>query len=162
MHKYIMTSWWKKEGFLKHLWCTTPHLNSSHHELFKGQKAFIRGVQLDLAPDQPAQPGPKTGWPDVGNESSPLKPKTDRSVDEFEHEKPIFNWPDRKTHWNFCSPLIGVVSGSDFVWSVEIWRDLVEIWPDLFEIQPVLVEISSRSNLISLRSTKISLRPDQI
>ena len=62
-----------------------------------------------------------------------------------------------------------MVSGSDFVWSVEILRELVEIWPDLFkisldlfEIQPDLVEISSRSNLISLRSTKISLRPDQI
>ena len=115
----------------------------------------------------------------VGSGSSPRKPETGGSVDGFEHEKPIFNRPDRKTHQNFSSPPIGVGSWPHFVRSVEIRWDLVEIWPDLVEIRRDLTQslqltlriglislrsrqISLRSGLISLRSAKISLRSGQI
>ena len=63
-----------------------------------------RGVQADLEPDQPAQPGHPAQKPadltpvTVGGGSPPIKPETGGAIDGFAHEKPIFNQPNRETH----------------------------------------------------------------
>ena len=97
-----------------------------------------RGVQADPEPDQSTQPsqlGPKTGRPDTGNGSPPIKLKTGGSVDGFEHEKPIFNRPDRETHRKMVTSILRrfyTKISSDLF---EIWLDLVKIHQDLFEIR---------------------------
>ena len=135
-------------------------------------KLSNRGVQPDLVPDQPIQPGqpsPKTGRPDTADNQRRVSiPKTRFQRVGWQvwaQKKMIFNRPDCMytgkvvvLHRWVC--FAGVLVRSVKIWPYlfEIYRDLIEIRRDLVKIRPDLFKI--HRDLIEIQWDLIKIRPN--